>query len=286
MALAGKRGGQIVNADSMQVYRGMDIGTAKPTLKERQCVPHHLLDVVEPDEPFDVSRYIGAARGIIDGLHREGRTVFVVGGTGLYIRALTGGLIDGPGADESLRKDLKEEMTRLGKPHLYEKLCRKDPRAAARINPNDGVRIIRALEVLELTGRSIVEYQEEHRFQERPFDVLKIGLAMDREELNERIDTRTERMVADGFVEEVRRLLGQGYDGMLKPMQSLGYRHLVAHLAGQKDLKGAVGLIKRDTRHYARRQMTWFSADPEVLWLAPKDIATADEKVSRFLERP
>ena len=285
MALAEKWKGEIVSADSMQVYRGMDIGTAKPTLQERQRVPHHLLDVVDPDEPFDASRYIGLARVIIGRLHREGKTIFVVGGTGLYIRALTGGLIDGPGADESLRSGLKEEMRRWGKLHLYGKLCQMDERAAARINPNDGVRIIRALEVLELTGRSIVEHQEKHRFQEQSFDVLKIGLAMERDRLNERIDRRAERMVANGFVEEVQRLLRHGYGGTLKPMRSLGYRHLVAYLAGEGNLEGAVRMIKRDTRRYARRQMTWFAADPEIRWLAPEDHATADEAVCRFLER-
>ena len=141
---------------------------------------------------------------------------------------------------------------------------------AARINPNDGVRIIRALEVLELTGRSIVEHHESHRFCERPYGTLKIGLALERERLNERIDQRTERMIADGFADEVQGLLRKGYGEELKPMQSLGYRHLVAHLAGKRDLEGTVRMIKRDTRHYARRQMTWFAADPEIRWIARK----------------
>jgi tRNA dimethylallyltransferase len=285
MALAERWGGEIVSADSMQVYRGMDIGTAKPTPEERQRVPHQLLDVVEPDEPFDASRYIELARGIIGRLHREEKTTFVVGGTGLYIRALLGGLINGPGADEALRRDLKAEMKRWGKPHLYEKLRDRDNRAAERINPNDGVRIIRALEVLELTGLSIVEHQENHRFRVRPYESLKIGLTLDRERLNERIDRRTDRMIADGFVEEVRRLLDRGYAGTLKPMQSLGYRHLVAYLAGERELEDAVRLIKRDTRRYAKRQMTWFAADPETLWLAPDDMDTAVERTGHFLTK-
>ncbi|MBN2437951.1 MAG: tRNA (adenosine(37)-N6)-dimethylallyltransferase MiaA, partial [Deltaproteobacteria bacterium] len=180
LELAGRWGGEIVSADSMQVYRHMDIGTAKPTAEERARIPHHLLDVVDPDEPFDASRYIGLAHGVIDRLQQRGNPVFIVGGTGLYIRALLGGLIDGPGADEVLRRELREEMKRFGKEHLYERLRAEDPRAAARIHPNDGVRIVRALEVLELTGRSIVEHQQEHCFREAPYEVLWIGLGLDR----------------------------------------------------------------------------------------------------------
>ena len=166
LKMAGLFGGEIVSADSLQVYRGMDIGTAKPTPEERRCIPHHLIDVVDPDQPFDASRYCDLAHRVIARLHREKKPIFVVGGTGLYIRALLGGLIAGPGADESLREILREEMKRLGKSHLYEKLRLKDEKAAAQINPHDGVRIIRALEVLELTGRSIVDHQQDHCFRE------------------------------------------------------------------------------------------------------------------------
>jgi tRNA dimethylallyltransferase len=285
LRLAERWGGEIVSADSMQVYRRMDIGTAKPTREERRRIPHHLLDVVDPDEPFDVSRYCDLARGVIERLHREKKPVFVVGGTGLYIRALLGGLIEGPGADEPLRQRLREEMTRLGRAHLYERLRIGDEKAAARINPHDGLRIIRALEVLELTGRSIVDHQREHRFEERPYEVLKIGLSLEREQLRARIDGRVDRMIADGFVEEVRRLLAMGYHRSLKPMQSLGYRHLASCLAGEKDLEEAVRLIKRDTRHYAKRQMTWFAADREILWIAPHQVDTAAERIGCFLGR-
>ena len=285
LSLAGLLGGEIVSADSMQVYRGMDIGTAKPTPEERRRITHHLLDVVDPDEPFDASRYCTLAQGIITRLRGEGKPVFVVGGTGLYIRALLGGLIDGPGADETLRQSLKEEGKRWGIPHLYEKLRERDPQAAARINPHDAVRIIRALEVLALTGRSIVDHQKDHRFRSQPYEALKIGLMLEREELLARIDERTERMIADGFVGEVQRLLDRGYERSLKPMQSLGYRHLAAHLAGEVDLEGAIRLIKRDTRRYAKRQMTWFATDREILWLAPDAIDAAAERIDCFLGR-
>jgi tRNA dimethylallyltransferase len=283
LELAGRWGGEIVSADSMQVYRHMDIGTAKPTPEERRRIPHHLLDVVDPAEPFDASRYIGLANGVIARLHRDQKPIFVVGGTGLYIQALLGGLIDGTGADEVLRRELKKEMKNLGKEHLYEILRARDGRAAAQIHPHDGVRIIRALEVLELTGRSIVEHQEEHCFRETPYEALRIGLRLDRERLNYRIDLRTDRMIAEGFVEEVRRLLDMGYGESLKAMQSLGYRQMVSFLAGRQSLEEAVRLIKRDTRRYAKRQMTWFGADRDVVWIDPRDVEGAATRIGLFL---
>ncbi len=284
LELADRWGGEIVSADSMQVYRQMDIGTAKPAPEERRRIPHHLLDVVNPDEPFDVSQYIRLANGVIADLQRKKKPVFVVGGTGLYIRALLGGLIDGPGADEALRQTLREEMNRLGKPHLYEKLRAKDEKAADRIHPHDGVRIIRALEVLELTGRSIVAHQQEHQFREAPYKTLRIGLSLDRERLNDRIEQRTDRMIADGFVEEVRRLLDMGYAESLKTLQSFGYRDMISFLAGRQSLEEAVRLIKRDTIRYAKRQMTWFATDREVGWLDPEEVDEASRRIGLFLD--
>jgi tRNA dimethylallyltransferase len=285
LELAGRWRGEIVSADSMQVYRGMDIGTAKPTPAERQRIPHHLLDVVDPDESFDVSRYVMLARECIARLDREKKPIFIVGGTGLYLRALVGGLIGGPGADASLRGRLNEEAHREGLPFLYERLRLNDEKAAARINPHDRVRIVRALEVLELTGRSIVDYQTEHRFRERPYECVKIGLRLERETLHARIASRTDRMIADGFVEEVRSLLDKGYHGSLKPMQSLGYRHIVAYLSGEGDLERAVRRIKRDTCRYEKRQMTWFAADREITWVPPGDCEAVASRIRDFLEK-
>ena len=283
LELAERWGGEIVSADSMQVYRQMDIGTAKPAPEERGRIPHHLLDVVNPDEPFDVSQYIRLANGIIADLQREKKPVFVVGGTGLYIRALLGGLIDGPAADEALRRELKREMHDRGQAHLYEMLRTRDPGAADRIHPHDGVRIIRALEVLELTGRSIVAHQQEHRFRETQYETLRIGLSLDRERLNDRIEQRTDRMIGDGFVEEVRRLLDMGYTESLKPLQSFGYRDMISFLAGRQSLEEAIRLIKRDTVRYAKRQMTWFAADREVGWLDPGEVDEASRRIGLFL---
>jgi tRNA dimethylallyltransferase len=285
LKMAGHFGGEIVSADSMQVYRGMDIGTAKPTPEEKRCIPHHLIDVVDPDQPFDASRYCDLAHRVIARLHRDEKPVLVVGGTGLYIRALFGGLIAGPVADESLRENLREEMKRWGTSHLYEKLRLKDKKAAVQINPHDGVRIIRALEVLELTGRSIVDHQQDHCFSEKPYEVIKLGLMLDKTALQKRIQSRTDRMIAEGFVDEVRRLLAQGYGRSLKPMQSLGYRHICGFLAGEGDLECAVRSIKHDTFRYAKRQMTWFAAEREISWMAPEEFDAMAERIHLFLQR-
>ncbi len=285
LKLAEHFGGEIVGADSMQVYRRMDVGTAKPTREERGRVFHHLIDVVEPDQPFDVSRYQEMAAGAVTAVLEKGKTPFVVGGTGLYIRALLGGLIDGPPADEALRKMLKAQLAERGKAYLYGMLAEKDTRAAAAIHPHDGIRIVRALEVLELTGRSIVEYQERHRFQNSRWDALRIGLRLKREELYRRIDERVDRMMEAGFLAEVEGLLHSGFDHSLKPMQSLGYRHLSAAVAGKTPLDEAIRLIKRDTRMYSKRQMTWFSADHQAVWLGPNHLEGAKKLIDSFLSK-
>jgi tRNA dimethylallyltransferase len=282
MDLATRWGAEIVGADSMQVYRQMDIGTSKPTLEERNRVPHHLIDVADPDQPFTVSRYRELAGEAIMELHRARKRIFVVGGTGLYIRALLGGLIEGPGADEDFRRGLKEEINKGGKAHLYEILKEKDPHAATVIHPNDLVRVIRALEVLELTGRSIMDFQQRHRFADASWNALRIGLRMERAVLNERINRRTDAMMAAGFLDEVRLLLAKGYGESLKPMQALGYRHLTAVINGRNGLAEAVELLKRDTRLYAKRQMTWLAADKSIDWFSPDDIEGISGLIVRF----
>jgi len=277
--------GEIISADSMQVYRFMDIGTAKPTAEERLLVPHHLIDIVNPDEQFNAAMFIGMAQRIIRELHNQRKPVFVVGGTGLYIKALLGGLFQGPDADEGLRKSYRQELKQFGKEYLYKKLKEKDEQAAAQIEKNDVVRIIRALEVLELSGESIVEKQKAHRFGDSLYECMKIGLKMERTRLYERIDQRTEKMIKDGFVEEVRSLLSMGYRETLKPMQSLGYKHIVKYIKGSYNLDDALRTIKRDTRHFAKRQMTWFGRDQEIIWFSPADINDIREHIDKFLRR-
>jgi tRNA dimethylallyltransferase len=285
IALAEFCNGEIVSADSMQVYRHMDIGTAKPTPAEQGQVRHHLIDIVNPDEPFSAASFMERARAAITDLHRRGKGIVVTGGTGLYIRALLGGLFDGPGADEALRRSYAAILEREGKPGLYEILKTKDSRAAAIIHPNDVARTVRALEVLELTGISIVDQQQDHGFAQRPYSVLKIGLRMERPRLYERIEARTDQMMALGFLEEVQGLLDMGFSGDLKPMQALGYRQLVRVLKGTLGLEEAVTSIKRETRRYAKRQLTWFGADPEISWFDAGDREGILQSARRLLER-
>lgn len=277
-------GGEIISADSMQVYKYMDIGTAKPTSEEQSIVKHHLIDVVSPDEEFDAAMFVKRAMVEINRLSDEGKNIFVVGGTGLYIKALIGGLFDGPGADRDLRNSYREDMRRYGRGYLYEKLKKRDAVAAKRIHPNDVFRIIRALEVLDLSGESIVAKQRWHSFGSVYYDYIKIGFKIDRELLYKRIDERVGRMVRDGLVGEVERLIKMGYDETLKPMRSFGYRHTVNYIKGMYDICEAVRLIKRDTRHYAKRQITWFGADREIEWFDPSEYDLVRAKVDTFLD--
>jgi tRNA dimethylallyltransferase len=285
LQLALAAGGEIISADAMQVYRFMDIGTAKPASEQRLLVKHHLLDVADPDEPFNAALFIKHAQPVIEVLHAERRPIFVVGGTGLYIRALLGGLFAGPQADETLRASYRAALSANGPAYLYEKLKRKDEQAALRINPHDAVRIMRALEVFEISGQSIVEQQRQHHFGQRRYDYLKIGLMMERQPLFDRIGQRTDQMMTGGFVEEVRHLLARGYAASLKPMQSLGYRHVVHYLQGLHDLPAAIAAIKRDTRRYAKRQMTWFGSDREMIWFRPDDRDAIAKTVASFLAK-
>ena len=276
--------GEIVNADSMQVYRGMDIGTAKPSPELRQRVPHHLIDIVEPDVNFSASDFRReAARAIADIVER-GRRAFVVGGTGLYIRALLQGLVDSPSGAETVRRELEETAERFGNEALLEELARVDPVIAAWLHPNDRLRIVRALEVYRLTGRPISQQRSEHGFADEYYRALKIGLTVERRELYERIDRRVERMIAEGLVEEVRALLGRGFSPGAKALRSIGYRQVCGYLAGEYGLDEAVRLTKRDTRHYAKRQLTWFNKESEIKWVEYSDnFASIYKYVMEFL---
>ncbi len=259
-------GCEIVSADSMQVYRYMDIGTGKPTLEERQRVKHHLIDIVNPDQPFHAGLYRNLGRMVIEELYKNRIPILVVGGTGLYIKALTQGLCSLPKIDHFIRERLKEEAERKGSDFLYKRLQNVDPETARRLHPHDLMRIIRALEIYDSTGIPISFFHGQHRFGERPFDYLKIGLIMDRERLYSRIDRRVDHMIELGFLNEVKRLLDMGYGSGLKPMQSLGYKHMIKFLNKEVGWNEALREMKRDTRHYAKRQWIWFKADPEIYW--------------------
>jgi tRNA dimethylallyltransferase len=266
MEIAGSLRSEIVSADSLHVYRHFDIGTAKPALKDRQSVPHHLIDIVNPDEEFNAGAFRALARRIIDQLHGSGKNVILVGGTYLYIKVLLSGLIEDLPADSGIRSGLKKLRFAFGTEYIYEKLKSIDPAAAAKIHPNDYVRAERALEVFRLTGEKMSYLQSLHEFGDRDYEYLKIGISVDREELRRRIDRRVDWMIEDGLVGEVESLRGMGYGSGLKPMQSIGYKEINRYLDGELELGKAVELIKRDTKRFAKRQMTWLRRDKEIKW--------------------
>lgn len=275
--------GVIISADSIQVYKYMDIGAAKPTLQERAAVPHHLIDVVAPDEPFDAARFARKARVIIDAIRQRGKTPFVVGGTGLYIKALLYGLADALPANPDLRRRLQAEAAQNGALSLHQRLEACDPQTAERLHPNDVYRIVRALEVYETSGLPLSKSQAAHNFKSCPFNVLKIGLELSRPVLYKRINQRVEAMIQAGFTDEVRQLLDKGYTADLKPMQSIGYRHVAAFLQDRCSWDETVRLWKRDTRRYAKRQQTWFKSDPDIGWIAPEEWESAIPRINAFL---
>lgn len=285
VALAAPIGGHIVSADAMQVYQGMDVGTAKPTPDEQALATHHLIDVIKPDEPFDVACFVSLARQVIERLDVNRVPIFIVGGTGLYIKALLQGLFD-PGRNgdsRQVRERLEAEKRSLGPAALYERLCRVDPVTGSKLHPNDVFRVIRALEVYESTGRPISAYHRQHGFSDRPYRVFKIGLYMDRQSLYDRIDRRVEKMLEMGLLAEVRALLDQGYGRELKSMSSIGYRHMAMYLRGEISWDDAVESLKRDTRRYAKRQLTWFRADSDIQWIEPNRIEEKQWEIRSFL---
>ncbi len=276
--------GEIIGADSVQIYRHMDIGTAKPTANERSDVPHHMIDIVDPDEPFDVKQFATMAREKIADLYSRGIIPFVVGGTGFYIKALVHGLFRVVPADSDVRLRLTREAKIHGADVLYKRLMKRDPVIAERIHPNDRYRIIRSLEVYELTGKKISELHREHGFKDTQFDVLKIGLDIDRELLYQRINQRVDGMIEAGLVDEVKGLMAKGYATQLKSMQAIGYRHIVDYLKGRCSWDETLRTLKRDTRRYAKRQLTWFKADSEIVWMEPRRLRDIRRLVRKFLQ--
>ena len=257
---------EIVNADSMQIYRWLDIGTAKPSPVQQAEIRHHLIDITDPDQLFSAADFSVAADDAIRNTINRGKRVILAGGTGLYIRALVKGLVDSPSGAGELRQALQDEARSVGNEAMLEKLRQVDPELAAGLHPNNLVRIIRALEVYQLTGNPLSRYQHEHAFATRRYDTLQIGISVDRALLYRRIDERVERMLAAGLLIEVSVLLAAGFGRDLKSMRSIGYKEAAAHLCGELSAEEAVSLIKRNTRHYAKRQLTWFKADPDILW--------------------
>ena len=283
ISLAEALDGEIINADSMQVYRHMDIGTAKPGPEQRALIPHHMLDVVDPDESFNASLYRSMALPLIEKIASKGKVPIVVGGTGLYIKILRGGLFSCPAADPELRRKLALEYDQLGALALYKKLEEIDPEAAARIHPNDKIRVTRALEIYQLTGKRPSDLARGHGFKDRPFNDLMFCLYLDREELYSRINRRCVRMIEEGLIDETRKLLEKGYSPELKPMQAIGYRHVTRYILGHWPLEEAIRQMQKDTRRYAKRQITWFKGEKEFIWLKPDQFEILLKRSEGFL---
>ncbi len=275
---------EIISADSMQIYRGMDIGTAKSLKEQRQIVKHYMIDIVEPTEDFSVGEYLRGAMKIIEDLSKRGKIPLIAGGTGLYIKALTRGIFEGPKRDKGLRRTMEMEEEKHGKGYLYQRLRDSDPVAASKIHPSDLRRIIRALEVYQLGKRPISDFQKRDTIGYLS-DPVKIGLTRDRKELYRRIEERVDKMISDGLEKEVKSLMERGcHDGMTS-MQGLGYRHFMRYLMGEYSLGEAVRLLKRDTKRYAKRQFTWFRKEEGITWVDITGITDPEEIVGLLKEK-
>ncbi|MHB8844177.1 MAG: tRNA (adenosine(37)-N6)-dimethylallyltransferase MiaA [Nitrospirota bacterium] len=282
--LAQEWGAEIVSADSMQIYRGMDIGTAKPTPEQRALVYHHMIDIADPAVPYSVGDYLRDARNTIDAILKGEGIPLVVGGTGLYIRALMKGLFHGPPADLELRERLLRKEAESGEGALYADLVRLDPEAAIKIHPNDLRRTVRALEVYYLRDQKMSTLQRSHAFQEKTHDFRLLFLVRGRSELYPRIERRVDQMIQNGLEQEVKMLMLKGFGGDLTSMQAIGYSHFIDYFNGLTSHEDTVSLLKRDTKRYAKRQFTWFRREPDARWVDitgmenPADIAALIKK--------
>ncbi len=279
--LARRLRGEIINMDSIQAYKGLDIGSAKPSLEEQEGAVHHLIDIREPFEPLDAAVFAMLASRTAERIIRAGKAVILAGGTGFYLEAVLSGLSSMPGRMPGIRKSLRDLAGRSGTGLLHEFLKETDPASAARIHPNDLYRVIRAIEVYLSSGRLFSWWCREGRNRRKSLlgrrSCLRVGLLMPREELYQRIDRRVDEMIEAGFVQEVEALLAKGLDPRLKPLQSLGYRHIIRYLQGECSLDQAVWEMKRDTRRYAKRQMTWFKKDPWIRWFRPDHLLSCSD---------
>ena len=289
--LAKRLNGEIISADSMQVYRGMDVGTAKVTPEEMQGVPHHLIDVADPAENYSVARWVDAAAAAAEDIFARGKLPILAGGTNLYIDSLLSGRdFAGSGGDSKVRDALSAEYDRIGGDAFREKLREADPDRAATLHPSDKKRLVRALEVWTLTGETITAHDERTKALPKRWDSLRVALSYaNREDLYARIDRRVEEMLAAGLLDEVRGLLSAGLSPACTAMQAIGYKELVAALSGECSETEAAEAIKQNSRHYAKRQLTWLRRDPELLWILwegkPDLSAAAETVLARWQEK-
>ncbi|SEA65878.1 tRNA dimethylallyltransferase [Desulfuromusa kysingii] len=271
---------EIISADSRQVYRSMDIGTAKATLQEQAVAPHHMIDLIDPDQEFSVAEFIDQSRPLLADISARKKIPCVVGGTGLYIRALLNGLADLPSANGELRKQLLETEEKGGRGTLFSQLKAVDPESATLIHSNNIVRIVRALEVFYLSGQKMSALKAEHGFAEQPYRVLKLAPDFTRSQLYARINDRTEQMLSDGLVDEVRALV-ERYSLDLKALQTLGYREVVRFLKAEIGAEQMLADIQKYTRQYAKRQLTWFRKEEDIIWV---DSSTKSDIVVQSIE--
>jgi tRNA dimethylallyltransferase len=282
--LALRFGGEVISGDSIQVYRGFDLGTDKPTAEARRGVPHHLIDIVGPEVQFTAADFVREALAAAAGIAGRGRLPIVAGGTGLYLKALCDGLFPGPGRDPALRAALEAEAREKGLEALFRRLEAVDPEYARKIRGRDRIRIVRALEVHAATGRPISEHFRATESPVKGRKVVRLGLRLEREELNRRIDARVDRMFERGLVDEVRGLLERGVPATAPPFRALGYSHVLRHLRGETSRDVAAALTKTDTRRYAKRQMTWFRKMAGIAWFTPDDTRALEEHVQNQLQ--
>ena len=280
--LAQRLDAEIVSVDSRQIYRQMDIGTAKPTAEEQQAARHHLIDCVDISQPFSVADYQSLADAAITDIQDRSKQVLLVGGAGLYFRAIVDGLFEGPGADPSLRERLEQEAAQRGVDVLHERLRACDPVSADRIHPNNIVRVIRALEVYELTRIPMSELQQQWCPEKQRYPFIAFGLTMPRALLYRRIEQRVDVMLANGLIAEVESLLAVGYARETVALQSFGYRELIAYLDGECTYLEAVQQLKQNTRRFAKRQLTWFRKDIRIEWI---DRESTPDVVTHLLEK-
>jgi len=274
LQLAKALNAEIISGDSMQVYRRMDIGTAKLMPEEREDIPHHLIDICEPEHSFSVSEFQSLCTSKIQEIHSRGRLPFIVGGTGLYVESVCYGFqFQDIGADDAFREEMRAFAREKGLEALHERLASIDPVTAAKLHPNDEGRVIRALEVYEVTGKPLSMVQDQSRGDDKksPYRLCIIGLTMDRAELYRRIDGRVDAMLAAGLVEEVNSLLQEGISRDAVSMRGLGYKEIAAYLAGEMAYDDAVEILKRDTRHFAKRQLSWFRHMKALEWVEVED---------------
>ncbi len=282
--LALKIDGEIISADSMQVYKSFNIGTAKPDIGMMQGVTHHMIDLVNGDENFTASDFRERAAGVIEEIRGRNKNIILAGGTGLYIKALAKGLCPTPAGDKDLRKELNRELEEKGAVHLHNRLKKIDPVAASGIHCNNVVRVIRALEVAIISEKKISDYHSEHKFAKSDYDLLMLGIDIERTDLYKRIEERVDDMIANGLKKEVEALLARGFGRTLKPMQAVGYKEMCDHILDGISLDATIELIKRNSRRYAKRQLTWFRKE-DVEWMPIEELRSKAmiDKITYFL---